>query len=48
MRGICTQSRDAGSEHVRLRRRLQVKVRVVSPDEPEVHAIAVPDVRTSV
>ena len=47
MSSICTQYRDAGCEHLRIRRRLQVKVRVVSPDEPEVHAMAVPDVRTS-
>ena len=48
MSSICTQYRDARCEHLRIRGHLQVKVRVVSPDEPEVHAMAVPDVRTSV
>jgi hypothetical protein len=48
MWSICKQYRDAGCEHVRIRRRLQVKVRVVSLDEPEAHSMAVPDVRTSV
>jgi hypothetical protein len=32
---ICTQYRDAGCAHLRIRRRLQVKVRVVTLDEPE-------------
>jgi hypothetical protein len=31
---ICTQYRDAGCEHLRIRRRLEVKVRVVRLDEP--------------
>ena len=48
MWSICTQYRDAGCEHLRIRRRLQVKVRVVSLDEPEGHSMAVRDVRTSV
>jgi hypothetical protein len=32
---ICTQYRDAGCAHLRIRRRLQVKVRLVTLDEPE-------------
>ncbi|MFZ0974794.1 MAG: hypothetical protein WAN22_21375 [Solirubrobacteraceae bacterium] len=48
MWSICTQYRDAGCEHLRIRRRLQANVRVVSLDEPEVHSMTVPDVRTSV
>ena len=48
MWSICTQYRDAGCEHLRIRRRLQVKVRVVSLDEPDGHSPAVRDVRTSV
>ena len=45
---ICTQYRDGGCEHPRIRRRLQVQVRVVSLGEPEAHSMALPDVRTSV
>jgi hypothetical protein len=44
---ICTQYRDPGGEHLRIRRRLQVKVRVVSLDAPEVHSMPVRDVRSS-
>ena len=32
---VCTQYRDAGCAHLRIRRRLQVKVRLVTRDEPE-------------
>jgi hypothetical protein len=32
---ICTQYRDAACAHLRIRRRLQVKVRLVTLDEPE-------------
>lgn len=32
---ICTQYRDAGCAHLRIRRRLQVKVQLVTLDEPE-------------
>jgi hypothetical protein len=32
---ICTQYRHAGCAHLRIRRRLQVKVKFVTLDEPE-------------
>jgi hypothetical protein len=48
MRSICTQCRDAVCARLRIRRRPQVKVRVVSLAEPEGDSMAVPDVRTSV
>jgi hypothetical protein len=32
---ICTQYRDAGCAHLRVRRRLQIKVRLVTLDGPE-------------
>ena len=32
---ICTQYRDAGCAHLRIRRRLQVKVRLVTLDQPQ-------------
>jgi hypothetical protein len=32
---ICTQYRDAGCAHLRIRRRLQIKVGLVTLDEPE-------------
>lgn len=32
---ICTQYRDAGCAHLRIRRRLQVNVRLVTLDEPQ-------------
>ena len=32
---ICTQYRHAGCAHLRIRRRLQVNVRVVTLDEPQ-------------
>ena len=47
MWSICTQYRDAGCAHLRIRRRLQANVRVVSRDEPAGHSVAVRDVRTS-
>lgn len=36
--GICTQYRHAGCAHLRIRRRLQVKVRLVTLDKPETRA----------
>lgn len=33
---ICTQYRDVGCEHLRVRRPLQIKPRLVTPDAPEV------------
>ena len=32
---ICTQHRDPGCAHLRIRRRLQVKVRLVTLDPPQ-------------
>ncbi|HTU84779.1 MAG TPA: hypothetical protein VMF57_04340 [Solirubrobacteraceae bacterium] len=32
---ICTQYRDAGCDQLRIRRRLQIRVRLVMLDEPE-------------
>lgn len=32
---ICTQYRDAGCAHLRIRRRLRVNVRLVTLDEPQ-------------
>lgn len=32
---ICTQYRQAGCEHLRIRRRLRISVRLVARDEPE-------------
>jgi hypothetical protein len=32
---ICTQYRDVGCEHLRIRRRLQIRVRLVMLDKPE-------------
>lgn len=32
---ICTQYRHAGCEQLRIRRRLRVTVRLVTPDEPQ-------------
>ena len=32
---ICTQHRDAGCAHLRIRRRLQIRVRLVTLDKPE-------------
>jgi hypothetical protein len=46
MWSICTQYRDAGCEHVRVPRRLRVKVKVASLDEPEGRSMAA-SVRTS-
>ena len=48
MWSVCTRYRDAGCEYLRVRRRLQVKVRVVSLDEPDGDSMAVRDARTSV
>jgi hypothetical protein len=33
---ICTQYRHAGCEHLRIRRRLRVSVRLVTLDEPQI------------
>lgn len=33
---ICTQYRHAGCEHLRIRRRLSVSVRLVTRDEPQI------------
>lgn len=32
---ICTQHRHAGCAHLRIRRRLEIRVRLVTLDEPE-------------
>ena len=32
---ICTQHRHAGCAHLRIRRRVQIRVRLVTLDEPE-------------
>jgi hypothetical protein len=41
---ICTQYRDAGCDHLRIRRRLRVRARMVRLDEP---SMVMRDVRTS-
>lgn len=33
---ICTQYRHAGCEQLRIRRRLRISVRLVTPDQPEI------------
>ena len=48
MWSVCTRYRDAGCEYLRVRRRLRVKVRVVSLDGPDGDSMAVRDVRTFV
>lgn len=35
---ICTQYRDAGCAHLRIRRRLQFTVRLVTLDQPQMRA----------
>lgn len=35
---ICTQYRDAGCAHLRIRRRLQVNVRLMTLDQPQSRA----------
>lgn len=34
---ICTQHREAGCAHLRIRRRLQVRVKLVTHDRPATH-----------